>query len=80
MTIHWSDGTTSSPNLSFRTYYIIKDGVEILCKYGDIGEITKIADSLGATQIYDCGDFYMTSYGIGNKPKEWTREDGSKGL
>jgi len=77
---YFSDGSPLVPDMSMRTYYIIKDGREILCKYGDIRQIRQIADKLCATQIYDAGDFNMTSYGIGKEPKEWLRNDGRKGL
>ena len=76
----WSDGTRFVPDMSMRSYYIIKDGKEIESMYGDISQVRPRADELGATQIYDAGDFYMTSYGIGSEPKEWLRKDGSKGL
>ena len=67
----WSDGTPLIPNLSFRTYYIIKDGLEIDSLYGTYSDATQKADELNATQIYDAGDFYMTSYGVGKIPKEY---------
>jgi hypothetical protein len=75
---YFSDGSPIVPYMSMRTYYIIKDGQEIECKYGDISQIRPRADELKATQIYDAGDFYMTSYGIGSTPKEFLRKDGSK--
>ena len=76
----WSDGTPLIPDMSMRTYYIIKDGKEIESMYGDISKVRPRADELNATQIYDAGDFTMTSYGIGKEPKEWLRIDGRKGL
>ena len=78
MTLHWSDGTTSQPSLSMRSYSIIKDGIEIESMYGDISQVRPRADELEATQIYDGGDFYMTSYGIGKIPKTFTTKDGRK--
>lgn len=68
MTIQWSDGSRFVPDMSMRSYHIIKDGKEIKSMYGDISQVRPEADKLGADQIYDAGEFYMTSYGIGNKP------------
>ena len=76
----WSDGTPLIPYMSMRSYHIIKDGKEIESMYGDISKVRARADELNATQIYDAGDFKMTSYGIGKEPKEWLRIDGGKGL
>lgn len=67
----WSDGTPLVPHMSMRSYSIIKDGKEIESMYGDISQVTPRADELGADQIYDGGEFYMTSYGKGNEPKEF---------
>jgi hypothetical protein len=74
----FSDGSTLIPDLSFRTYTIIKDGIEIKSMYADYSQVVPIAKSLGATQIYDGGDFRMTSFGIGNSPKGFERESGGK--
>ncbi len=72
----WSDGSELIPDMSFRTYYIIKDGVEIESKYGDISQIIPRAKELKADQIYDAGEFRMTSFGIGNIPKGFHYKDG----
>ncbi len=71
MTIMWSDGSRFVPDMSMRSYSIIKDGKEIKSMYGDISQVRPKADELGADQIYDGGEFYMTDYGIGNKPKTY---------
>ena len=71
MPIQWSDGSAFVPDLSMRSYSIIKDGKEIKSMYGDISSVRPEADKLGADQIYDGGEFYMTSYGIGNKPDKF---------
>ena len=72
--MRWSDGAAFIPDMSMRSYSIIKDGKEIESMYGDISQVTPRADKLGADQIYDGGEFYMTSYGIGSKPGDFKRK------
>ena len=68
---YWSDGSELIPDMSFRTYSIIKDGIEIESMYADYSQVKPRADKLKATQIYDAGEFRMTSYGIGSTPKDY---------
>jgi hypothetical protein len=44
--------------------------------YADYSQVVPIAKELGATQIYDGGDFRMTGYGIGNIPKGFKSASG----
>ena len=59
---------------------MIKNGVEIESMYGDYSQVRPRALEIGADQIYDAGDFQMTSFGIGNNPKGFHYKNGKGGL
>jgi hypothetical protein len=72
--MRFSDGSPVIPHMSMRSYSIIKDGIEIEGMYGDYSQVRVRADELNATQIYDGGEFCMTSYGIGKTPADFKRK------